>query len=141
MEAAEWPPVKTQWVRLFDVFLLGPLMVAGGTALARRGSPGWGLLLSASGIGTSLYNAVNYGRVMEREKELRTPYGQQLSQQDVARALDDLGVRSPLPLTVVTEGANVELEHTSDPVTATRIALDHLQERPDYYTRLKLVEG
>ncbi len=69
MSPAEWPPVKTQWVRLYDVFFLGPLMIAGGVALGRR-SPGWGLLLSASGIGTSIYNAVNYGRIKERENLL-----------------------------------------------------------------------
>ena len=34
-------------------------------------------------------------------------------------------------------GIDVELEHTSDENIATKIALDHLAERSDYYTRLK----
>ena len=37
-------------------------------------------------------------------------------------------------------GIAVEKEHTSDPKVAREIALDHLMERPDYYTKLKKVE-
>ena len=37
-------------------------------------------------------------------------------------------------------GKKVELEHTSNPVIALRITLDHLTEIPDYYTRLKQME-
>lgn len=38
-------------------------------------------------------------------------------------------------------GIKVEYEHTTDPATSKRIALDHLAELPDYYTRLKIMEG
>ena len=38
------------------------------------------------------------------------------------------------------KGIAVEQEHTSDTATAREIALDHLNERPDYYTRLAKVE-
>lgn len=34
-------------------------------------------------------------------------------------------------------GIKVESEHTSDKTTAREIALDHLAEDPDYYTKLK----
>lgn len=37
-------------------------------------------------------------------------------------------------------GIVVEAEHTNDPELAKRIALDHLSEIPDYYTRLKIME-
>lgn len=37
-------------------------------------------------------------------------------------------------------GIKIEQEHTSDKDAAREIALDHLNERPDYYTRLKKVE-
>lgn len=37
-------------------------------------------------------------------------------------------------------GIEVEYEHTTDEETAKRIALDHLAELPDYYTRLKKME-
>lgn len=37
-------------------------------------------------------------------------------------------------------GIAVEREHTTDDAVAREIALDHLAERPDYYTRLKKVE-
>lgn len=38
-------------------------------------------------------------------------------------------------------GVKVEREHTSDDNTAKEIALDHLMELPDYYTKLKKVEN
>ena len=38
-------------------------------------------------------------------------------------------------------GIKVEMEHTSDLATATRISLDHLAEIKDYYTRLKKMEA
>jgi hypothetical protein len=37
-------------------------------------------------------------------------------------------------------GIKVEMEHTSDPKVAEEIALDHLMELPDYYSKLKKVE-
>lgn len=39
------------------------------------------------------------------------------------------------------KGVETEYEHTSDPGEAGRIALDHLRELPNYYTRLKKMEG
>lgn len=38
-------------------------------------------------------------------------------------------------------GIEVEMEHTDDPAMAKKIALQHLAEAPDYYTKLKQVEG
>jgi len=38
------------------------------------------------------------------------------------------------------DGLRVELEHTSDLRIAKEIALDHINERPDYYQRLRQVE-
>jgi hypothetical protein len=37
-------------------------------------------------------------------------------------------------------GTEHEMEHTADPETARQIALDHLREIPDYYTRLEKLE-
>lgn len=37
-------------------------------------------------------------------------------------------------------GMRVEREHTADPAVAAAIACDHLQELPDYYTRLARME-
>lgn len=37
-------------------------------------------------------------------------------------------------------GIKVEMEHTSDKMTALEITTDHLQEIPDYYTRLHELE-
>ncbi len=38
------------------------------------------------------------------------------------------------------KGIQVEMEHTNDPKVALEIAMDHLQEIPDYYTRLDQME-
>lgn len=37
-------------------------------------------------------------------------------------------------------GIEVEFEHTSNALVALEIAMDHLQEMPDYYTRLREME-
>lgn len=38
------------------------------------------------------------------------------------------------------KGIKIEHEHTSDPIVAKEIALDHLGERLDYYTQLAKIE-
>jgi len=38
-------------------------------------------------------------------------------------------------------GIKVELEHTSNKMRALEISMDHLEEFPDYYTRLEKMEG
>lgn len=37
-------------------------------------------------------------------------------------------------------GIKIEMEHTHDKETAKEIAIDHLTEIPDYYTRLEKME-
>ena len=37
-------------------------------------------------------------------------------------------------------GIKVEQEHTRDKLTALEISMDHLEEFPDYYTRLAMME-
>ncbi len=37
-------------------------------------------------------------------------------------------------------GIKIEMEHTDDPALAKEIAMDHLTELPDYYSRLKKME-
>lgn len=44
------------------------------------------------------------------------------------------------PQDQVEMGVDVEKEHTEDPLIAIEIALDHLEEFPDYYTRLDAME-
>lgn len=43
--------------------------------------------------------------------------------------------------TQLSNGIKIEKEHSSDEKIAREIALDHLNERPDYYERLKKVEN
>lgn len=40
----------------------------------------------------------------------------------------------------VVKGIEVEKEHVADEATAREIALDHLNELPDYYDRLEKME-
>jgi hypothetical protein len=37
-------------------------------------------------------------------------------------------------------GMEIEMEHTTNPIVAGRITMDHLAEIPDYYTRLIKME-
>ena len=52
----------------------------------------------------------------------------------------EIALKHGVPLGIITQqlvkGINVEKEHTSDTATAREIALDHLNELPDYYTKL-----
>jgi hypothetical protein len=54
--------VKTQAVRVADVLLIGPLMVYGATKMPRGPAA---LVLGLFGLGTILFNGVNYLRVRE----------------------------------------------------------------------------
>lgn len=65
---------KAQWIRLADVFVIGPLMVAGGMALTRR-SPFWGILLGAFGIGTIVFNGRNWYIVNQLQRGERPQAG------------------------------------------------------------------
>lgn len=56
---------KAQGVRLADVYLIGPLMIWGG-ARAIPANPIPGVLLTLFGLGTIVYNGVNYRQVKRR---------------------------------------------------------------------------
>lgn len=53
--------LKSQWVRLFDVYVLGPSMIVAGLRLAeRRRHRGLGFFIAGTGVTTMLYNYRNY---------------------------------------------------------------------------------
>lgn len=64
--------VKTQTIRVADVFVIGPMMVWGGAALGRTGHPVAGLILAAMGVGTVVFNGVNWFRVQAQLDAART---------------------------------------------------------------------
>jgi hypothetical protein len=68
VESAHDSDVKAQWVRVLDVFLLGPLMVYGARRMPRGPAA---LALGVFGVTTILYNAVNYAKIEKREALLR----------------------------------------------------------------------
>lgn len=60
-------PIKPQPIRILDVFIIGPVMLAGGRALyARR--PLLGGALMAFGVGTIAYNARNWFAIEAAKK-------------------------------------------------------------------------
>ena len=58
----EQATLKAQYVRLLDVFAIGPLMVWGGYHSMRANKP-LGVLLAVLGVTTIAYNADNYAKV------------------------------------------------------------------------------
>lgn len=56
--------LKSQTIRLLDVFLIGPLMIYGGWKL-RKEVPGSTLALF--GVATIIYNGINYLRYQESQ--------------------------------------------------------------------------
>lgn len=56
---------KSQLVRLLDVFVFGPLMIAAGRD---QESKYFSLALTVVGLGTILYNGVNYLETAKKEK-------------------------------------------------------------------------
>ena len=61
--------------------------------------------------------------------------GMNLSQVAAHHGLSAENLKSEL-----NDGIKTELEHTDDPAIARAIALDHLYEDPEYYTKLKQIE-
>jgi hypothetical protein len=53
---------------------------------------------------------------------------------------DKHGVSVEQVMKQLEKGINVEMEHTKCSKIARKIAMDHLWERPDYYTKLKQIE-
>ncbi|NIP95451.1 MAG: hypothetical protein GWO24_19215 [Akkermansiaceae bacterium] len=69
MERNQQDPLsKTQMVRLADVFIIGPLMIWGGMNVKRDGL---GTLLTLAGVGTILFNGLNFIRLEEMKKRRR----------------------------------------------------------------------
>lgn len=116
--------MKAQYVRLLDVFLIGPLTFFAGRKLADEGNPVQGGLLMAIGTATVAYNGANY---MTVAREGYIPGGV------------SAGKLFPTDPAELRRGVLVEMEHTTDPEVAREIAMDHLYEHPKYYTKLARV--
>jgi hypothetical protein len=57
--------MKTQTIRLLDVFVIGPVMVAAGRRLQKDAPSNLGSALIFFGVATIVYNGMNY---IEEEK-------------------------------------------------------------------------
>lgn len=68
--------MKPQAVRLADVFIIGPVMIAGAVVVSRTGRRGLGAALGALGVATIAYNARNYSKRQELERTRRAAHGE-----------------------------------------------------------------
>ncbi len=63
--------MKTQQIRLLDVYALGPAMILVGLA-ARPTYPVMGPVVAVAGIATIIYNAQNYQQVRRARRRRRS---------------------------------------------------------------------
>lgn len=77
-ECVEIACTKSQWVRLVDVFVIGPLMLWGGYKLVMHKHRFAGVSLAAFGAATVGYNAKNYldTRYVRRQAALQIEIGE-----------------------------------------------------------------
>jgi hypothetical protein len=68
---------------------------------------------------------------------IETSTSPRLSQSDVAKLVSKADPKVDFDPEQLRMGVEVELEHTSDPLIAEKIARDHLRENPKYYSFLK----
>ena len=85
----------------------------------------------------SLVYASTEKRIQKLEGSLQEHLSGNMTAEDIAKKHD---VDADTINKQVEMGIKVEHEHTKDDDEAKRIALDHLYEIPDYYTRLKKME-
>lgn len=74
---------------------------------------------------------------MKKEDKIKGGKADKLSVEDIAKK-HDVSVESIK--SQIDMGKKIELEHVDDESLAEEIAMDHLEEIPDYYTRLKKME-
>lgn len=85
---------------------------------------------------------VNYSTCPQAESKEDQKRGERYEQMfEHAGRAQEMGVtEATVDPAQLAAGIEVEKEHTTDPEIAKRIALDHLAEISDYYTRLKKME-
>lgn len=74
------------------------------------------------------------------EEKLIGGYGDGKTLSDLTKKYSKYGFKKSFLKKQLDMGITVEFEHTYDPDIAKEIAMDHLAEIPDYYTRLKNME-
>lgn len=66
------------------------------------------------------------------------PFPAEVHHDVIPGGVADNDVPTPLDAEQLALGLKVELEHTNDPKVALEIALDHIRETPDYYSKLAM---
>jgi hypothetical protein len=74
---------------------------------------------------------------MKRKDKIKGGKADKMSVEDIAKkhdvSIEDIKAQIEM-------GKKIEMEHVNDEKLASEIAMDHLEEIPDYYTRLKKME-
>lgn len=91
------------------------------------------------GMGLNVHKAEGVVYEMANELAKKAEAGKSTSD-IVSGGRADRASASDYPSAQISKGIKVEKEHTNNPELAKQIAMDHLEEFPDYYTRLDKME-
>lgn len=106
------------------------------------GNPGAAMgSLENAGVTVDAYQTPSYESGLDDGQPMRPPYPVELAE---AITLDSLVKKHKKSFAYLSaqlkKGSQVECEHTKNDAVARKIALDHLNERPDYYEQLEKME-
>jgi 5'-nucleotidase len=95
-------------------------------------------------VETDLFNAVRQGMALESQNNLKKKFNESKTLDKPTPNIAELAEKYHCSLLMVElelkKGIKVEMEHTSHYKVAREIALDHLNEKLDYYKKLEKVE-
>jgi len=83
-------------------------------------------------------SGITYGNQMQIPTPAPKCGMQRMIPSAYSESITDVATHYKLDLNELMLGQKQEMEHTTDPSEALKIACDHLKEMPDYYTRMKV---
>jgi hypothetical protein len=84
---------------------------------------------------------LTYRDIREFNKRIKEFKRNRNANEGLSGGLADGRTPDEFPKDALQEGLKVEREHTDDPNLAIEIVMDHLTEDPDYYVKLREIEG
>lgn len=98
-------------------------------------------LLSIAGVKMASTKCGGCGSDLEKGSNYKCACGMKMAADLIEGGKADEKKDSDFSSAQLAAGQKVEMEHTTDPAKAREISRDHLEEFPDYYTRLKAMEN
>jgi len=106
----------------------------------------------ATGSGSAgAYSAPLFGTMSKEEEKSTFPKGGEVKEEEIegglssGMSIEDIAKKHDRSVDdmfdQLREGIQIEMEHTTEMMVAMEIAMDHLSENPDYYTKLKKIEA